>query len=354
MVDEQNPATSRSPVTIGKGGSGVRMNRETPRTMARGALAILLATLAGAGCAPEPTPVKPAPAPGPVFGDVFWSEWGDGRGELAAYDLETPRYGALRRGTAVAIFVTETFSNTDRVKADPGRHPKRDEFPVLKLNLVQDFATGLYDYNLMTSAFVALTPVNGRASGAPTKLSFSTQEWCGHVWAQLLFDARYARFTAHSYFDGEADSAASLSMPADAQSEDALLAWARGFATPLVAPGDSATRMLVGSLRVARLTHAPLSVARARFVRAATPDRVTVPAGTFDADVARVQLDSGRTWTFWVERESPRRVLRWTCSDGEHAELLGSDRLEYWKLTAPGDESALARLGLRPRERRTP
>src|SRR5205823_5666230 len=87
----------------------------------------------------------------PEFTGAFWRHWGDGRGELSGYDLETPRYGALRHGIAVAIFVTETFSNSKRVKADPGMHPAFDEFPVMKLNLVQDFATGIYDYNLETS-----------------------------------------------------------------------------------------------------------------------------------------------------------------------------------------------------------
>ena len=59
-------------------------------------------------------------APSPAYGDAFWKHWGDGRAELAAYDLETPRYGEPRRGVAVAIFVTETFSSSLRVKADPG------------------------------------------------------------------------------------------------------------------------------------------------------------------------------------------------------------------------------------------
>ena len=58
-------------------------------------------------------------------------------------------------------------------------------------------------------------------------MSFSAQEWCGHTYAQLLFDARYARYVAHSYFDAEADTQSSVPMPADAQSEDALLVWAR-------------------------------------------------------------------------------------------------------------------------------
>ena len=82
----------------------------------------------------------------------FWDVWGDGKAELAAYDLTYPRYGESREGVAVTIFVTETFSDSMRVKADPGLHPKSDEFPVMKLNLVEDFPTGIYDYNLMTSA----------------------------------------------------------------------------------------------------------------------------------------------------------------------------------------------------------
>ena len=149
---------------------------------------------------------SPPPAPSaPTFGDDFWKRWGDGKGELSSYDLTFPRYGELRKGLAVTVFVTETFSNSLRVKADPGKHPPSDEFPVMKLNLVEDFSTGIYDYNLLTSTFVALAPVNGRAAGSVTKVSFNSQEWCGGVYSQLLFDSGSARWTSHSYFDGEAD-----------------------------------------------------------------------------------------------------------------------------------------------------
>src|SRR5512141_579993 len=111
------------------------------------------------------------------FGDEFWKRWGDGKGELSGYDLVFPRYGQLRKGIAVTVFVTETFSNSLRVKSDPGKHPASDEFPVIKLNLVEDFATGIYDYNLLTSTFVALAPVNDRPAGSATKIAFSSQEW---------------------------------------------------------------------------------------------------------------------------------------------------------------------------------
>ena len=109
----------------------------------------------------------------PAFGAEFDQHWSDNKAEIAGYDLVTPRYGQLRKGTAVAIFVTEPFSNSARVKADPGEHSPDDEFPVLKLNLVEDYPTGVYDYNLMTSVFVALRPVNNLPAGTPTKRPMS-------------------------------------------------------------------------------------------------------------------------------------------------------------------------------------
>ncbi len=293
-------------------------------------------------------------ASAPTFGDAFWKHWGDGQAELAGYDLVTPRYGETRRGIAVAIFVTETFSNTLRVKADPGKHPESDEVPVMKLNLVQDFTTGIYDYNLMTSAFSALTAVNGRPAGAVTKVSFSAQEWCGHVYSQLLFDAKSARYTSHSYFDGEADQVSVLQVPADAVSEDALLLWARGFAGPVLAPGQSRDVALVGSLRASRLLHQKEDVRRALLAHEAAPRSVTVPAGTFECSVYTAVVQGGRTWTVFVERAEPRRIVRWEASDGEAAQLLAADRMPYWKLTGPGGERELARLGLTPRGERMP
>jgi hypothetical protein len=290
----------------------------------------------------------------PEFGDAFWKRWGDGQAELAGYDLVTPRYGELRRGSAVTIFVTETFSSRQRVKADPGRNPKSDEYPVMKLNLVQDFTTGIYDYNLMTSAFVALSPVHGRPAGAPTKVAFSAQEWCGHAYAQVLFDAQGARYTSHSYFDGEADQSRVLEAPAEALSEDALLLWARGFAGPRLARGETATRPLLRSLRASRLLHQSEDLQQVVLTYQSLPRMVTVPAGEFECDEYTARVQGGRTWTFLVERVAPHRIVRWECSDGEHASLITSDRMRYWEMNRNGLEKELTRLGLSPRGERMP
>ena len=300
-------------------------------------------------------PAASAPAgTGLSFGDEFWKRWGDGKGELSGYELTIPRYGQPRKGIAVTVFVTETFSNSLRVKSDPGRHPKSDEFPVMKMVLVEDFATGIYDYNLLTTAWVALTPVNGRPSGAPTKTSFSSQEWCGGVWSQVLFDAGSARMTLHSYFDGEADQSRTVAVAPDALSGDALFLWARGLGAPLVRPGETKSIPLVGSLQTARLAHRPVEVGLATLIREAGRSKLVTPAGTFEVERARVEIAGGLTWKFAVETAEPHRIVEWETSDGAKAVLLGSDRLEYWNLHSEGQESFLARLGLKPRPQRTP
>jgi hypothetical protein len=318
-----------------------------------GRLAVAIAAIGSSALLLLAAP-SPRPDAGLAFGDEFWKHWGDGKGELAGYDLTVPRYGQLRKGIAVTVFVTETFSNSLRVKSDPGRHPKADEFPVLKLNLVEDFATGIYDYNLLTSAFVALTPVNGRPAGALTKVAFSSQEWCGGVWGQLLFDFGSARSILHSYFDGEADQSGTVPVPPDALSGDALLLWARGLAAPLVRPGERREVPLLRSLENARLNHKPVDLQRAVLSREPAASRITVPAGNFDVGRATVEIAGGPTWKFAVESAAPHRIVEWESSDGAKASLLGSDRLEYWKLHGEGQESFLARLGLKPRPPRTP
>ena len=136
----------------------------------------------------------------PTFAQDFWAHWGDGKAELNGYRLTQPRYGAPRAGTAVFIFVTEDFSDSLRVKADAGKHPAADVYPVMKLNAVRDFQTGIYDYNVLTSTFLRV------AAGWPVaKVSCSSQEWCGHVYHQIVPRAGRISGLFHSYFDGEAD-----------------------------------------------------------------------------------------------------------------------------------------------------
>ena len=291
---------------------------------------------------------------GVSFGKTFWKQWGDGNAELASYDLTLSRYGQARQGMAVSIVIPETFSNTLRVKADRGKHPESDQFPVLKLNLIEDFPTGIYDYNLMTSVFTTMAGVNGRATGSPTKISFSAQEWCGHVWGQLRFDTNSVRSVGHSYFDGEADSEGSLEFPPEGISEDALLLWARGWVAPRLRPGEKRDVPLLPALKFARMAHEALAWTEATLSHSVKSRKVTVPAGTFETDVLTAAIKGGRTWTFFVEQGGERRVVKWQTSDGQKAELVSSARLAYWQMNDNRYLPAVQKLGLSPRPARTP
>jgi hypothetical protein len=285
----------------------------------------------------------------PAWADPFWDHWGDGKAEVAAYDLVYPRYGAERKGTAIAIFVTETFAPGPGVKSEDPARPASETVPVMKLNLVQDFSTGIYDYNLMTSAFVAL---DGRRT---LKVAFSSQEWCGQVYSQARLDRSNVRLDSHSYFDGEADATATLPAQPDGLAEDALLVWARGLAEPQLEPGATAEVPLLRSLELARLTHVPVAWDRATLWRAKASRQMTVPAGTFEVEERTVVVQAPkRTWTLLVERAEPHRIVGFARDDGIEAKLVASKRMAYWKLNGPGRESALGELGLKPRPPRTP
>lgn len=288
---------------------------------------------------------QPSQAP-----EGFWEQWADGRAELAGYQLTQARYGELRQGEAVLVTVTETFAHGPRVKSDGG-HP--DEYPVIKLNEVRDFQTGIYDYNLMTSTFL---PLDGRTSrGLPTKLSFSMQEWCGHVYEQLVVDPAgaglQARHVGHSYFDGEADRQEVLDLPEGTVALDAMPLLVRGLVGELVAPGQSVERPAVDRLQDLRMQHRPLRLQTARITRQAEPVRVEVPAGAYEVERWTVEA-GGLVTTFEVDVQPPHVLVGWTRSDGERGALTGVERRRYWQEQGEGDEALRASLGLPQAERR--
>lgn len=126
----------------------------------------------------------------------FKDYWYAGKAEVTSYKLEQARYGEMREGNAVLIYVTEPFLAEKQVKAD-GNNP--DNIPVLKLNATKNYLTGIYPYSIMTSSFY---PVND--NGHAIKLSFSSQEWCGQVYAQLNTKENF-EVMSHSYFETEGD-----------------------------------------------------------------------------------------------------------------------------------------------------
>jgi hypothetical protein len=272
----------------------------------------------------------------------FSSHWHDGRAELNGYRLTVNRYGQPRTGHAVLIFVTEPFSRSKNVKLDdPARDPS-DTVDVLKLNLVRDFQTGIYDYDTMTSVFSRTDDF------APLKISFTSGEWCGHVYEELRFDDRRLRAQVFSYFEGESEQR-DLKRRADAVTEDNLFIRLRGLRGAYLEPGERVeVSMLPGAFH-RRLAHRPLEWTTAVIERAPAAERVEVPAGTFSTALYTVKTGNGREGRFWIEQAHPHRIIRWEWGPGraaETGELTGTVRDKYWQLSGNGDERYLEQLGL--------
>jgi hypothetical protein len=112
----------------------------------------------------------------------FDSHWHDGRAELNGYRLKVSRYGQERNGRAVLIYVTEPFSESKRVKVEDWKKNPEDTFDALKLNMIRDFQTGIYDYNTMVTrssastriGLRATTPAISKASPDPARSRLST------------------------------------------------------------------------------------------------------------------------------------------------------------------------------------
>jgi len=185
----------------------------------------------------------------------FWSWWGDGKGELSSYKVIVPRYGELREGYSILVFVTEDISRATRIKDDSGKLPASDRVPVLKLNRVVKFTTGLYDYSIMTSTFSSVNAELGRNPFEPLKISFSAQEWCGHVMQMLIPQRDQVELTRHSYFQGEGDQKRNIKLPANAAFEDNLPIWIRELNGEAMVAGQRRELQIFPSSWISRASH---------------------------------------------------------------------------------------------------
>ena len=100
------------------------------------------------------------------------------------------------------IFVTEDFSKSKQVKLDDSEKAGDDKVNVLKMNFTKNFVTGIYPYSMMLSAF---TPIRKDQLHNTLKVTMSSQEWCGQVYAQANLKNKGYTITGHSYFEKEGD-----------------------------------------------------------------------------------------------------------------------------------------------------
>ena len=298
------------------------------------ALVLLLGGCSAAEGGRPAVPTSQAP-------DGFWEHWGDGRAELVGYALQMPRYGEMRTGEAVLITVTESFSATEAVKSDrggPGTHP------VLKLNQIADFQTGVYDYNTMTSAFMRLD--GGLPRGVPARLGFSMQEWCGQTSTRVVADEGALVHSVDSYFEGESSGPTRVSIPTGAIAEDTLAGLLRG----LTGPPPEGEVSLLPRLMDNQLHHRELAWRDATLERGAA-QQLDTPAGSMDVTPWTLRGGAQGTRTWYIGVAPPHLLVGWDGEDGERARMSGQLRTAYWQQAGEGQEALRAELGLATRAR---
>ena len=148
----------------------------------------------------------------------FYRHWGDGKAEISSYEVVQMRYGEPRRGEGVLVYVTEDLNRKTLIKVESPT-PKEDRLYTLKLNNVLKFNTGIYDYSVMTSVFARV----GERGFDLQKITFSAQEWCGHVFEEARPGKDRLHGELNSYFEREGKQDYVLDLPEDYISGDHLL-----------------------------------------------------------------------------------------------------------------------------------
>ena len=276
-------------------------------------------------------------------GQDFYAHWGDGKAEISSYEVVQPRYGQLRQGYGVLIFVTEDINRNTLIKVEsPGTFPG-DRIYVLKLNNLLKFATGIYDYAVMTSVFSA---VEGGENGPfeLRKLSLSAQEWCGHVYDEAQVRGGRLEGQLNSYFEREGRHSYQMALPPDFASEDHLLIRIRELRGPIMAAGEEVEVALLPSFWSLRQRHRPHETVRASLTKGRT-ETIVIGERSFEAIPWRWDTGEGPK-AVWVEKEYPRRILAWEDSRGGRGRLIETLREPYWKLSGNGDVGLRERLGI--------
>lgn len=250
----------------------------------------------------------------PVTADNYWYQ---GKAEISTFEVLQSRYGQDRTAEQVNVFVTEDFSAQKQVKLDDAAAAGSDRVPVLKLNAIRRFKTGIYDYSLMCSVFSPnqLTPSHA------LKSSWTIQDWCGHVFAQtnLQPDGAY-RLRQFSYFEKEGDSDERLNPEL---LEDEI--WTALRIDPARFTKIDALNVLPSTLYF-RFQHKPFKVEKAS---------VFIEKGAIESVLHLAYTDIPRTLDIRFETAAPYRIVGWEESDGGKITSKGTLRktllTDYWK-----------------------
>ncbi len=257
--------------------------------------------------------------------------WYDGKAEISSYVLKQARYGEMREGTAVMIFVTEPFSKNSWTKADT---PSDENISVMKLNFTKKFNTGIYPYSMMTSTFFPF-----EQEKHSVKISTSVQEWCGHTYMEMRNKSKFET-RIDSYFEGEATD---LKTDKNYLEDDF---WTIIRINPKNLP--TGEHQVIPSFFYQRLAHVEMKAQQCELL---LDDKG--PETTYS--LFYPALD--RTLTITYETDFPHKILSWketyTSGYGDNRKELSttgtlneSMRVDYWNKNSEKDSTYRTKLGL--------
>ncbi|MFT4737468.1 MAG: hypothetical protein ACI8QD_000903 [Cyclobacteriaceae bacterium] len=266
--------------------------------------------------------------------DAFSKYWYAGEAEITSYELQQARYGELRKGHCVMVFVTEPFSRAKQVKLDRASQSS-ENVTVMKLNFIKKFNTGIYPYSMMTSSFV---PVSFDKYPDAMKVTTSSQEWCGHTFTQLNLDDDAYRFREFSYFESEGDREVELEVD---WLEDEL--WQRIRLDPSGLPLGQIS--ILPSTMYARLGHkspVALSAMATLSVKQSIADDAK--------EIYEYKLNyPDRTLAIRFEKDFPYAIVGWEETyQGltTTASIIRRIKSPYWQKNANKDEYLRTELGI--------
>ncbi|MBD3420466.1 MAG: hypothetical protein GF398_10145 [Chitinivibrionales bacterium] len=278
-----------------------------------------------------------------VSADQFNNLWYDGNAELSTYVLKEKRYGEMRDGVRIMVFVTEPLRLSTKIKPD-SKIPDEEKIKVIKLNDLRKFVTGVYDYSAMTSVFAAVEEKPDIPQGSTVKVASTMQEWCGTVFDRMRRDGDAYQGVLYSYFESEGETTYAFKHQNSVESEDNLWLLVRELQGPILEIGESKQMRLIPSQWHIRKTHTDHRIVDAT-LRKERQTTLETAIGRKKAIVWSWTIDDAVT-KVWVEAEYPHKILKFSEPDGSHGSISASVREPYWKLHRNKDLPLRKKLAL--------
>ena len=251
-----------------------------------------------------------------ITSQEFNEYWYAGKAEISSYDFTINRYDEIRKGDGVFVFVTEDLSKAKQVKLDDAGSAGADRVPVLKLNALQKFQTGIYDYSLMSSLF---TPIDINNYPNSLKETTTVQDWCGHVFTQLNLKGNQYHVKAFSYFETEGDK--------ESDTEGGALLEDDVFTRLRISPTSLPSKVkMIPNLTYTRLRHKPIITQNAT---------IEIKEGDTGKKICTVNYpDIKRRLEVTFEASFPHKILKYVEYDSDkimsEATLKKTIMSDYW------------------------